>query len=117
MMFQRSFAFEPRAATPELLQAHLRGTQAQRCAPIKTLPPVLCADGTSLSVQASDIHGCSPRSLAGPYQTVELCCFASTFESDPGLVGEEMLPGVFVYRHVPLAWIVSLINAHGGMAS
>ncbi|PZQ48838.1 MAG: hypothetical protein DI556_13565 [Rhodovulum sulfidophilum] len=111
-MFQRAFTFEPLEATVELLQSHLRGSESQRVAPIKTLPPVLCADGTTFSVQASDCHGCAPRCLAGPYLSAELCCHGPI----DGLEGDEVLPGVFVYRYVPLPRIVAVINAHGGFS-
>lgn len=36
------------------------------------LPEVRLADGTRLSVQASDMHYCTPRHMAGPYSTVEV---------------------------------------------
>lgn len=114
-MLQRAFAFEPLEATIELLQSHLRGSESQRRAPIKTLPPVLCADGTTLSVQASDCHGCVPRSVAGPYLSAELCCVGPIAFSPP-ILGEEVLPDVFVYRNVPLRRIVDVINAHGGFS-
>lgn len=35
--------------------------------------PIVCKDGTRLSVQASEGHYCSPKDRVGPYSSVEVC--------------------------------------------
>ena len=43
------------------------------------IPEIVCKDGTTLSVQASEFHYCTPRDNKGPYTHVEIG-FPSTIE-------------------------------------
>jgi hypothetical protein len=78
-------------------------------------PKVICADGFTMSVQASRTHYCNPRSNHGPYDEVEVG-FPS--DSDPLLmpyiecITDDATQSVFPY--VPLAVVESVINNHGG---
>lgn len=76
---------------------------------------VQCADGFSISVQASRYAYCAPRNDTGPYTEVE-CGFPSAHP------GEEMMayaetpsnPTGTVYAYVPVDVVMRLIDAHGG---
>lgn len=78
-------------------------------------PKVVCADGFTMSVQASATHYCDPRSNHGPYDEVEVG-FPS--DSDPLLmpyierINEDATQSVFPY--VPLSVVESVIHNHGG---
>ena len=69
---------------------------------------VKCADGTTLSVQASEHHYCTPRNNKGPYKKVEVWCVSSEVtefeysEEDPS-------------AYVPIEDVVRFIDNHGGM--
>ena len=69
---------------------------------------VKCADGTSLSVQASEYHYCSPRNNEGPYTEVEVWC-ASAPVTEFGY--SEDGPSAYV----PIEDVVRFIDNHGGM--
>lgn len=73
----------------------------------ETAEPVVCADGTTLSVQASKTHYCSPQENTGPYWEVEVwlvTCEVTEFEYD------DSEPSAYV----PIGKVVELINNHGG---
>ena len=75
--------------------------------------PIVCADGFTVSAQASDRHYCHPRaSLAWSYTHVEL-----------GRVSLTDLPNGFkrysdgsIFAYVPVEMLNKLIDAHGGLA-
>jgi hypothetical protein len=73
------------------------------------IAPIRCNDGFSMSVQASSMHYCHPRSDQGPWSSFEV------WGSDNAL-----LPYVEknseVCGFVPLDVVVTIINNHGGMA-
>ena len=78
---------------------------------------IKCADGFSMSVQASRGSYCSPRDDSGPYDSVEVG-FPSSFDvylheyaEDPGQ------PTNTVYGWVPADTVIMCIDAHGGMVS
>ena len=78
---------------------------------------IKCADGFSMSVQASRGSYCSPRDDSGPYDSVEVG-FPSSFDvylhqyaEDPGK------PTDTVYGWVPADTVIMCIDAHGGMVS
>ena len=78
---------------------------------------IKCADGFSMSVQASRGSYCSPRDDHGPYDSVEVG-FPSSFDvylhqyaEDPGQ------PTNTVYGWVPADTVIMCIDAHGGMVS
>jgi hypothetical protein len=99
--------------TLEKLQAHL-------AAPAITIltvgydmkdvaPHLVCADGTTMSVQASRNHYCEPRDNSGPYSHVEvLCCGVVPTWSEYG-DGEDL------YGYIPIELVVEEIDRRGGI--
>ena len=85
---------------------------------------VVCSDGFSVSVQASNFNYCSPRDDAGPWSNVE-CGFPTAKDSglekwaeDPGArICEDTGQVQTVYGYVPSQVIMGIISSHGGMAS
>lgn len=82
-----------------------------------TLPiaAVVCADGFTISVQASRYHYCAPRENDGPWTNVE-CGFPS--EAAPAI--EDYKDGddndcESVFAGVPIELVEKLIASHGGM--
>ena len=81
---------------------------------------VVCADGFSVSIQASEFNYCSPRDNVGPWTSVE-CGFPTA--KDPALEEWAEDPGALiqdgqvqtVYGWVPSEAIMQLIETHGGM--
>lgn len=88
----------------------------------KHLKRVVCEDGFSVSVQASDFNYCSPRNNVGPWGCVE-CGFPTS--KDPVLEEWAEDPGAeieggqvqTVYGWVPSEVILKVIESHGGMIS
>ena len=71
---------------------------------------VKCADGTTLSVQASEYHYCTPRENEGPYTHVEVwMSSAPVTEFDY----DEEEPSAYV----PIEDVVRFIDNHGGMVN
>jgi hypothetical protein len=83
------------------------------------LPRILCKDGESLSVQASNHHYCDPRRVYAKYTTVEVgfpsCRPPDSWEQyfDYGS-WEEKDPTDSVYGHIPIGMVVDFINLHKG---
>jgi len=84
---------------------------------------VTCADGFSVSVQASEGNYCSPRNNDGPWTSVE-CGFPT--EKDAVLEAWAENPNAdltedgkveTVYGWVPSQVILGIIESHGGMVS
>ncbi len=83
---------------------------------------VVCADGFSVSVQASSFNYCIPRTDEGPWESVE-CGFPS--EKDPILEKWAETPDAeicedtgyvqTVYGWVPSQVILKVIEYHGGL--
>ena len=68
---------------------------------------VECADGTTISVQASQFHYSTPRSDCGPYTHVEVwLATAPVTEFDYSDEGPSAL--------VPIEKVVEFIDNHGG---
>ena len=78
---------------------------------------VKCADGFSMSVQASKRSYCYPRNDLGPYTEVEVGFpsswdfYLQPYAEDPGR------PTDTVYGYVPADTIVMCVDAHGGMVT
>ncbi len=72
------------------------------------LPQITCADGSTMSVQASEAHYCTPRDNVGPYTNVEvwLC----------GVVPEwsEYGDGEDPYAQLPIELVAEEIDRRGG---
>ena len=79
---------------------------------------VVCADGFSMSVQASETHYCSPRETgAEKYTAVEV-----GYPNPPEpllmyLAEEPDKPCMTVYPFVPAQLVALVIAKHGGMVS
>ena len=77
-----------------------------------------CADGASLSVQASELRCCRPRTDEGPYSHIEVGfpsaeppeSWAEYFDGD--WANDEHTD--LVYSHIPVALVQEYIDAHGG---
>lgn len=73
-------------------------------------PHIRCADGFTLSVQASAGHYCSPRtSEAVQYDTVEV-----GYPSAPEPLLDDYSCGDGVYACVPTSVVQAILNKHGG---
>ncbi|RPD50021.1 hypothetical protein DNI29_04285 [Hymenobacter sediminis] len=78
--------------------------------------PIECADGTTLSVQASNFHYCSPREDRGPYEAVEVGFPSCEVGSDwqPYKDSSEKADTDTVFGYVPVELVRAFIEAHGG---
>ena len=71
---------------------------------------VVCGDGFTLSVQASDFHYCTPRSKEGPWTHFEV--MLDDYEEDwEDSLADTSMP---LYVRVPAEDIDALIAKHGG---
>ena len=78
---------------------------------------VKCADGFTMSVQASKGSYCSPRDDSGPYDSVEVG-FPSSYDFYLHEYAEDPdKPTQTVYGWVPADTVMMCIDAHGGMVS
>lgn len=77
---------------------------------------IVCADGFTLSVQASFGAYCRPRRNIGPWYEVEIG-FPSARPSDDVMqyVEDPKDPTGTVYGYVPVELVNALIEEHGGM--
>jgi hypothetical protein len=79
------------------------------------IPRVECADGFSMSVQASNGHYCTPRDSIGPWNTVEVGYPTQAVESFlPYIDGSADAPTDTVYGYVPIELVAQAIIDHGG---
>jgi len=76
-------------------------------------PLVRCADGTSLSVQASESHYSCPRENYGPYTEVEVWCIRSINKVE---VLEFEYDDDEPSAYVNINSVVAYIDRHGGLA-
>lgn len=77
---------------------------------------VVCADGAQVSIQASEMHYCTPRDNAGPYTHIE-AGFPTVAppESWMPYAGEPDKPLETVYGYMPADLVQEFTAAHGGM--
>ena len=77
-------------------------------------PPIECADGFRMSVQASEYHNCAPQENEGPYEEVEVGYpsmeepLLTPYAEDPSRLTET------VYAWVPMHVVEKVIQKHGG---
>ncbi len=83
---------------------HVAGYDFKNC-----VPHIKCKDGTTLSVQGSEHHYCSPRSNNGPYDEVEVWCIPEGTQ-----VTEFEYGGAEPAAYVPINLVVAFIDNHGG---
>lgn len=82
---------------------------------LEIAPLVQCADGFTMSVQASKHHYCTPRDSAGPWTKVEVGFPTTKVESFmPYIDGADSDPTDTVYGYVPIRLVVQAIADHGG---
>jgi hypothetical protein len=74
-------------------------------------PTVVCADGSTMSVQASKFHYCTPRSDFGPYTHVEVWYCKGPKQWEEYGYGDGSEPYVFV----PIELVAEEIDRRGGM--
>ena len=99
----------------EALHRHLK--HPQRRGGIGPIPPIVCADGFTMSVQASRAHMCTPREDVGPWLSVEVG-FPNRIE--PLLWPYAEVPGNWtetVYGGVPVEIVAAVVELHGGFAT
>lgn len=81
-------------------------------------PDMKCADGFSISVQASVYHYCSPRTMdADQYESVEL---GYPNMEDPIIADYAENPDDLtetVYKYVPIEVVNEVIEKHGGIVN
>ena len=76
---------------------------------------VVCADGFTMSVQASGRNYSTPRDDVGPYTEVEVG-FPSSYDYHLSSYAEDpSKPTETVYGYVPADTVIMCIDAHGGM--
>ncbi len=108
-------------STKEKLQAHLASAEAKVIHGRlyrENLPRIACGDGTTMSVQASSGHYCSPRDNAGPWHEVEVGYPSCKLDAlMPYIDGDkETDPTNTVYGYVPLPVLVAAIDERGGFS-
>ena len=80
--------------------------------PMTELSPwIVCVDGFELSVQASNTHYCSPRTISGSYSRVEV---GYPSESIPEF---DEFDSDGVYGWVPVEIVDAVLEQHGGIAN
>ena len=83
----------------------------------KMYEQVVCADGFSMSVQASKGSYCRPKNNVGPYKSVEVG-YPSSYDYYLHQYAEDPdNPTGTVYGWVPADTVMMCIEAHGGMVS
>lgn len=100
--------------TLEKLQLHLISPAVHKLSPEyfhkDNCTPVQCADGSTMSVQASENHYSTPRTNFGPYTEVEVWhCGEVPAWAEYG-DGEEP------YAYLPIELVVEKIDRRGGFA-
>lgn len=78
-------------------------------------PRIVCMDGTSLSVQASEFSYCSPRENEGPYYSVEVGFPSRRFEELMPYAEEADNPTGTVYGYVPIEIVEGIVADCGGI--
>lgn len=76
---------------------------------------VTCADGFSLSVQATWGSYCSPRSNVGHWYSVEVGFPSAKPELIMQYAEQAEIPTQTVYGYVPIELVEQLIELHGGI--
>ena len=86
----------------------------------KQAPYVVCADGATISVQASRIHCCHPRDDEGPYTKVEVG-FPTNVDEMPASWKEYATDAdqavADIYAFIPIELVAQFIDEHGGFTT
>lgn len=80
-------------------------------------PRVECYDGFSISIQASELHYCTPRTneVGTVYETVELGYPSDYDDIILAFAEDEESPEDSVYPYVPVLLVDRLLKKHGGI--
>lgn len=79
-------------------------------------PGVICADGFTISIQASSNHYCSPRTDdAEEYESVELGFPSEKEDLIMEYVEDDQDPTQTVYGWVPVDVVDKMLEKHGGI--
>lgn len=93
-----------------LLQAWLRDMRTERS---QQVPIIECANGLTMSVQASNMHYCTPRDNVGPWTHVEIG-YPNKILSEISQYSDG--DSFSIYGYVPIELVENIIEANGGMA-
>ena len=101
------------------IQAHVKSGKvielSERRLHRRPAPEIVCADGFTMSVQASSIHYCEPRDNDGPYTQFEVG-YPSEYEDKLMPYAEDAeRPADTVYGYVPYEVVMEVIQKHGGV--
>lgn len=80
------------------------------------VPPITCADGFTMSVQASQLHYCTPRADGGWHTHFEVGFPTEREELLMPYAEEPHAPTRTVYGWVPAEVIDQVIEKHGGVS-
>ncbi len=98
------------------LQAHVISGKVYKGTDVRApAPAIVCADGFTVSVQASSTHYSSPRSNMGPYTDFELGYPSEADDLLTEFAETPNAPTETVYGYVPLSVVLSLLAKHGGV--
>lgn len=81
-------------------------------------PEAVCADGFTLSIQASGMHYCIPNEdlSDGNYSKVELSYLSEEVEEFLPFAEDDEAPLATVYGYVPVETVDAVLAKHGGIA-
>lgn len=82
-------------------------------------PIAVCADGFSLSIQASSMHYCRPSKdlQDGDYSKVELSYLSEEVEEFLPFAEDDEAPLATVYGYVPVEIVDAVLAKHGGIVN
>lgn len=89
---------------------HLRVASMLRLRPL-----IECADGLTLSVQASAYHYCTPRDNGGRWYSVEVGFPSLPLEELREWADDPDALTATVYANVPIEVVERIVNEHGGI--
>ena len=78
---------------------------------------VVCADGFTISMQASHMTNCDPRDNAGPYSEIEMAYPNRGDSLIQRYAENQYQPTGTVYGRVPADIVRRLIAKHGGVVA
>lgn len=102
--------------TQEYLKKHYSVKEVANFETVERKPLLICKDGYSISVQASEYHYCTPRTNLedGCYYEVELG-FPNQFDELINSYAEDKDSIETVFPYVPIELVDELIIKHGGI--
>lgn len=103
------------AAIAVALQRRLMDRERDNLGMPYHLPPVVCADGFKVSLQASCFHYCLPRQDVGPWDAVELGFPSAPMPSLTQYAEEPEDHTETVFGYVPLTAVAQVLAEHGGL--